>query len=821
MSYEPLQSQYLLNNGKSQKRISFSQRKKGVKGNHLVHKQSWLFQLINKYDNFEYLKKSGRDYNGADKIFQQVENQMFVDTTDKITQIKVAYIYIISKMIDKEQYFKVGVGGLGAGSRLSGAQTFLIPGLGNDVGFKVHYLFFIPDDYKDGRFYTTDLSKTIEGKVHENLRYYLRTASITFPSYRRSEWYLVPLDETIFFLGLVIDLIASCQYKIQTIWKLMDNSLKKTFEEIKLPIDWRVRMKSHPMYLNKKSIRLQMDSNSRSTLLRPSNQEIRIDSNTSEDAGTVSYFEKHLLKQEHSLHLQDDTIFSFQVVEINERPKALKFDVARFEERNEQDQREWDTIYAVIEIMEENMDQEQVENLVQIMHVSGYPSAFMDPQTNIHFRIYISIGDLLRLLKQYKYLNDNEWVLNVNFDYYESIYYGKSIHYVSETEFIFKAPKWYFEIENQLFWVQTLCDQGKVHCDTDTKTNKQICWKMIDFVTKKSNNVVTIMAKRQRSTDDGEIIDETIDKYTEFIQMHIIMYLYDINRLLLNDVKKKQLPKVMVYDKMIDFSKKNDKNRYIKINESYFTRYNSFNVPESNKIYRKSWSKWLIHSAFQVVDANIPETWITITPYGMSQSKTEWCIPLDHVNSLKQPILIRPLTDMERKNIESNHEKKNGEKKEQDKIKVNDKIVNVNYYDKLRVRNPNYKVGDIIYAKPNQFETFGEKKTENTANHYAHIVSVNLETKTYEIQYFPPWNLKRMWPIFTDSSEVIKRQKYTEQINIFLLEKNTRKYNKSNPSKREKEDYENYMASLQPPIVPKTRKRVLRSNVKKSRRKLR
>ena len=260
MSYEPLQSQYLLNNGKTQKRISFSQRKKGVKGNHLVHKQSWLYRLINKYDNFEYLKKSGRDYNGADKIFQQVENQMFVDTTDKITQIKVAYIYIISKMIDKEQYFKVGVGGLGAGSRLSGAQTFLIPGLGNDVGFKVHYLFFIPDDYKDGRFYTTDLSKTIEGKVHENLRYYLRTASITFPSYRRSEWYLVPLDETIFFLGLVIDLIASCQYKIQTIWKLMDNSLKKTFEEIKLPIDWRVRMKSHPMYLNKKSIRLQMDS---------------------------------------------------------------------------------------------------------------------------------------------------------------------------------------------------------------------------------------------------------------------------------------------------------------------------------------------------------------------------------------------------------------------------------------------------------------------------------------------------------------------------------------------------------------------------------
>lgn len=795
--YTPLHNQFLSNNGKTQKRISFHQRKRGIKGNHLVQIQSWLHKLINKYDHFEYLQNSGRDYNGSDKIFQQVENQMFVDSTDKVTQIKVAYIYIISKMIDKEQYFKIGVGGLGSGSRLSGAQTFLIPGLGNNVGFKVHYLFFIPDEYKDEKFTTTDLSKTIEGKVHENLRYYLRTASITFPSYRRSEWYLVPLDETIFFLGLVIDLIASCQYKIQTIWKLKDNSSKKTFEEIKLPIDWRLRMKGHPMYLNKKSARLAKNVDSRTPLLRPSNHEIRIDSNTSEDAGSISYYEEHLKDQEHRVHMQDDTIFSFLIVEINERPREKKNDVERYEERNEQDKREWDTIYAVIEI--KNEDSENIEHIVQVMHVSGYPSAFIDPKVNVHYRIYISIGDLLRLLKEYKYLNDNDWILNVNVDYYENIYYGKSIHYVSDNEYIYKAPKWYFEIANQLFWAETLCERGHVHCDTDRKLNKQICWKMVDFATNKSNHNVTVMAKRQRSTDDGEIIDEEIDKYTEKVQMHIIMYLYDINRLLLNEIKKKQLLQVLVFDKMIDLKNK-DKNNYIKINESYFTRYNSFYIPESSKIYRKSWSKWLIHSAFQVVvDADIPEIWITITPFGMSQSKTEWCIPLDHVNSIKQPILFRPLTELEHKTIEN--EKENGIKK------VKNKNVNINYYDKLRVRNPNYKVGDIVYAKPNQFETFGEKKTENTANHYARIVSVNIETKMYEIQYFPPWNLKRMWPSFAESPETIKRQKYTENINIHLLEKNTRKYNDENPTKREKEDYDNYIISLQPNNIKKTKTR--------------
>ena len=137
-NYVPLDPHFLHDNH-SQRRIYYNERKQNVKGNQLLQADHWAYALRNVYNDLHYLQHSGRDYNGSEDVFKNIEHQRFYDHNDNATEIKVAYIYIISKRIGNEQFFKVGVGGTGQSARLNGGQTFLIPGLGEEVGFKASH----------------------------------------------------------------------------------------------------------------------------------------------------------------------------------------------------------------------------------------------------------------------------------------------------------------------------------------------------------------------------------------------------------------------------------------------------------------------------------------------------------------------------------------------------------------------------------------------------------------------------------------------------------------------------------------------------------
>ena len=98
----------------------------------------------NPYKNRPYLQNSGRDYTTKDFSFLEKANEMKNENGESV---KVGYLYIISKILGKHLFFKVGISGSSITSttgmnRLSNAQTFLVPGLKDNAGFQVHFVFF-------------------------------------------------------------------------------------------------------------------------------------------------------------------------------------------------------------------------------------------------------------------------------------------------------------------------------------------------------------------------------------------------------------------------------------------------------------------------------------------------------------------------------------------------------------------------------------------------------------------------------------------------------------------------------------------------------
>ena len=108
------------------------------------------------YRSNKTFQKSGRIFNASetnsknDKIFH-ISGRYLTDPLYKKYTIyttpttATTYIYIISKLIDNKIYFKVGEGGKGESrgtGRLGDAQTYLIPGLEEESGYNVHFVFF-------------------------------------------------------------------------------------------------------------------------------------------------------------------------------------------------------------------------------------------------------------------------------------------------------------------------------------------------------------------------------------------------------------------------------------------------------------------------------------------------------------------------------------------------------------------------------------------------------------------------------------------------------------------------------------------------------
>lgn len=164
-------------------------------------------------DDDAYIKNDGIEYNASNvllsELFEDGRLPNEIHTSAGVESVRRSYLYIISKKVDNRTFVKIGISKLGAAtqysSRLGGLQTSLIPGLEN-IGFKIHYLFFYTRESKEK---TSSFAELIEKELHRVLRNDEKYKELVlhFPTNNPSEWYLPKQGTYKEFIDFVIHFI--------------------------------------------------------------------------------------------------------------------------------------------------------------------------------------------------------------------------------------------------------------------------------------------------------------------------------------------------------------------------------------------------------------------------------------------------------------------------------------------------------------------------------------------------------------------------------------------------------------------------------------
>lgn len=162
--------------------------------------------------NDPYIEKDGIDYNGSGEFFVDIFDETRlpddIHTKTGIENVKRSFLYVISKVIDNRTFIKIGISKNynNASTRLGELQTSLIPGLEN-VGFKVHYLFFYPYESKEK---VSTFAELIEKELHKVLQNHkkFKKMVIYFPTTNASEWYLPDSNRYKDFINFVLGFIS-------------------------------------------------------------------------------------------------------------------------------------------------------------------------------------------------------------------------------------------------------------------------------------------------------------------------------------------------------------------------------------------------------------------------------------------------------------------------------------------------------------------------------------------------------------------------------------------------------------------------------------
>ena len=740
---------------KKQKPKLFNARKLGDKANELLDDAHWAKQDLQLYENENQHVTSGREYNGSDKIFKDVENQKFTDNNDgNFTEIKVAYIYIISKYIDGNTFYKVGLGGTGLGSRLGGAQTFLIPGLGDSTGYKVHYLFFFHDMYKRQYLYPpasggSTLAEKIEGNIHKNLRYYLTAANITFKNNYPSEWYLIPSHniDVKFFIGFIFDIIASHEKQPHSIWRLDERGVDKTIQLPKSRI-WKRRMAKHPYF--QESIFPRED---KETL--PLGVDIKISFNKKENRGTVDTY-KNAFFGENGENIYDFTFNNkdYQIIQI-----------LKYEELNgvKNENLNANNIYAEISANGEN-ETPILEQQYGLANIS-----LIQKQNSNNF--YIKIGDLLELIKKDKFHNQvayDNWNLKNNHMYYENESQGENVIFIEE-KFNKIAPLWYYLNSIQNEWVDIIrrTTDLNLHEDFDEENVKNKYIISDDFKKVVNDDLTKIMVKRNKVRgQDNVVVDDSEDE-VELLYVFVFMDLNDkLQRL--NQIKKTS---VLINGQEYKLNKK-DAPHLLKLEESYFIHYNQYLIPDIKTKYE---GKFIFYEMIEFFTFTIDKSnkpWIKLKEYYKEGENKKtgkiWNIPLESVNfeSHKKHFTFLRKGSEEYKNIVNL-------KSQQDRNirQIEDDVVYIDVDNEVEyARNvvPKYVVGDVIKVIPENYEDFGIPDFERKSYHYAKIVGINRDKGQYRIQYYPPYDKMKLWK--TNNKKRNDDKDYVENHNIEAIE---------------------------------------------------
>ena len=151
--------------------------------------------------------------------------ELFENIVDKNDMVQyTSYTYVISKVFDRDEYFKVGFGKRGA-KRMHDPATYLAPPF-SDKGFKIHLIMFFPQVPSGNKEY----AHMIEGDIHKAVQVkYKRVPHIQ--SGVDSEWFLV--KNSIPFFNLIKTTISQVRPKPVAIYEFKKSNKTATKISIK------------------------------------------------------------------------------------------------------------------------------------------------------------------------------------------------------------------------------------------------------------------------------------------------------------------------------------------------------------------------------------------------------------------------------------------------------------------------------------------------------------------------------------------------------------------------------------------------------------
>jgi len=707
---------------------------------------------VTEYKRMKELKDSGRIFSSNDEAFQYIDTLMSRNETNILGERmsnKLNYIYVISKEIAGNTYIKVGKSEKPNLSRITGAQTFLIPGLNKDAGFLVHYFYF----YKNEIIGTTDdpINHHIEQRLHFILRNYFKASNIRFGTDIPSEWYMVPKDDIIFFCGFIFDIISlfshnseHSAYKLSPkyIWKFSNNNPPLLQVKIASKDKTLNRLKKDKRYNKILEILENMGLREAPSFDEGTIQIEEMELGVEKSKGSKEYFQREFFKEgvivdktdtnEYGriLHFPKDSNNKYIITSI--KKNTLKFGLGQPLKSG--------GIYGVIKRWESETDEMNLSKF-QKENIFIIPGEY-DVALNTFKNYYIEIGDLLTLIKPDNEEDFEKWPLKNNYEHYQT----KQTKTISVQRFRLsdnrEIPTWFFKKSVQERFAKQFINNKKKYEHEDYSVlkddNKKYRWSLSgQFIYKESDskdgrNVIFIVREGHpincRPSRSSNSTNET--KITEEVPIVRILLLFNLTMEDLKYSLNKNISSVTV----------NNTNLQLKDN---------IRVSRS--------------TIFQIVDEdeNINDNVVTFYIDSIFSQTSG-------IDGEKQQIFLKGIVKFP---IEDSFDKKKF-------------TIDLEYLGKdsrfQKMIYPLYKKNTIFKLKPNKLKDFGELQTPPDKFHYAKIKDIVIEDDYYYVvQYFSPWDKIRNWPIPRGNVDEIEKGEHskpntlhTEQYSANTIDKN-------------------------------------------------
>ena len=722
----------------------------------------------NPYKDRPYVQDSGRDYTTKDFSFLEKANEMKNENGESV---KVGYLYIISKILGKHLFFKVGISGSSITSttgmnRLSNAQTFLVPGLKENAGFQVHFVFFfemkddVQVDMKVG-----PLIKKIESRVHSQLRSTFSEAAIMHSSGdRASEWFLVPKDEVEIFLGFVIDIIASTRVKPLEIQKFTIAGVDNTFEmpdnyktrliqfgiseqsvhsqriEADLEVEYIVQLNGPDKKGTLDLYNKEFFQNDNKGLIRcffpikktnlyielhdiiapSSNKNPEFESyrfyaliGAYHPDGNFPFKNRRVRKMFNDMNWYEGTVSKHDYVETSSGKSIRKVWKVKYDDGQEEDS----YLNELLDIM---IPRNEESNMEFLQTLRSFNITTIQPDKSESY-VFISMSDLLELLRRFKISDDDyqSWSLKSNYEYYMSIKNGEFISRIEVSTKAFVIPQWYHDKQIQLYWARYFTDNKMTFYDGES-----IHWKVSNYEQEFNERGRYMIECFENVFDaNGEEVNTPHRKKELFHVLRVMMWAnanvimreFEDDFVNVSHIQIKRGENVKVNDKLL-------------ISSNYFGSYNKFGYTNNTNGDSIEKLEYIIQRLFKWNN----RSWIEVI--NSANDREIFFILVDNHPIQQQYFTKRKTTKISSELREPNIKDSwkfsgNAKFKKGDIIKINrTKYNNNHFFHSKQLGVPKYKQGQTNII---EFMTIHGKPEP--------------EKGRYKIKYFPPYDKKKAW----------------------------------------------------------------------------